>query len=90
MFHQPHASITWPALLVVVTHNVLIVGVRVLREVPLNQISGLVSREPEEHTMDNAISTGKVTELSQEYLIFLRQTLTGRRCGCGRCSDSTV
>lgn len=70
MFHQPHAGVTWPALLVIVTHNVLIVGVRVLREVPLNQISGLVSREPEEHTMDNAISTGKVTELSKECLIF--------------------
>lgn len=70
MFHQPHAGVTWPALLVVVTHNVLIVGVRVLREVPLNQISGLVSREPEGRMKDEAISTGKVTKSSQEYLIF--------------------
>lgn len=68
MFHQPHTGITWPTLLVVVTHNVLIVGVRVLREVPLNQISGLVSREPEEGTMDDGIFIGKVTELSQESL----------------------
>ena len=34
MLHKPHASISWPALLVVVAHNVLIVGVRVLRQVP--------------------------------------------------------
>lgn len=54
MFHQPHAGVTWPALLVVVAHNVLIVGVRVLGEVPLNQISGLVSREPEKRTIDDA------------------------------------
>lgn len=54
MFHQPHAGVTWPALLVVVAHNVLIVGVRVLGEVPLNQISGLVSREPEKRTINDA------------------------------------
>lgn len=54
VFHQPHPGVTWPALLVVVAHNVLIVGVRVLREVPLNQISGLVSREPEKCTTDEA------------------------------------
>lgn len=54
MFHQPHAGVAWPALLVVVTHNVLIVGVRVLGEVPLNQISGLVSREPKKCVMDDA------------------------------------
>lgn len=30
MLHQSHASITWPTLLVVVTYNVLIVGIRML------------------------------------------------------------
>lgn len=30
MLHQPHPGITRPTLLIVVTHNVLIVGVRVL------------------------------------------------------------
>lgn len=46
MLHQPHAGVTGPALLVVVAHDVLVVGVRVLGQVPLDQISGLVSREP--------------------------------------------
>lgn len=30
MLHQSHASITWPTLLVVVTYNVLIVGIWML------------------------------------------------------------
>lgn len=30
MLHEPHASIPWPALPVVVTHNVLVIWVRVL------------------------------------------------------------
>lgn len=46
MLHQSHAGIAGPALLVVITHYVLIVGVWVLRQVPLNQIPGLISREP--------------------------------------------
>lgn len=46
MLHQSHAGITWPALLVIIAHDVLVVGVRVLRQVPLDQISGFVSREP--------------------------------------------
>lgn len=46
MLHQSHAGIAWPTLLVVVTNYVLVVGVWVLRQVPLNQIPGLVSREP--------------------------------------------
>lgn len=47
MLHQSHAGIAGPALLVVITHNVLIVGVWMLRQVPLNQIPGLIGREPE-------------------------------------------
>lgn len=46
MLHQSHAGVTWPTLLVVVTNYVFVVGVRVLRQVPLNQIPGLVGREP--------------------------------------------
>ena len=46
MFHQPHASISGPTLLVVVAHNVLIVGVRVLGEVALDQLSSLLSCKP--------------------------------------------
>lgn len=45
MLHQPHPGITRPALLIVVTHNVLVVGVRVLCQIPLNQVPGLISRE---------------------------------------------
>lgn len=42
MLHQSHASITWPTLLVVVANNVFIVGIRVLRQVALNQIPGII------------------------------------------------
>lgn len=43
MLHQSHPGVSGPALLVVVAHNVLIVGVRVLRQVPLDQVPGLIS-----------------------------------------------
>lgn len=46
MFHQSHPSITGPAFLIVIAHNVLIVGIRVLSQVPLDQISRLICREP--------------------------------------------
>ena len=41
MFHQPHACITRPAFFVVVANYVLIVGIRVLGEVALDQITSL-------------------------------------------------
>lgn len=47
VLHEPHASISGPALLVVVPHNVLVVGVRMLCEVALDQILGLLSCEAE-------------------------------------------
>ena len=46
MLHQSHAGVTGPAFLVVVAHDVLVVGVRVLCQVSLDQISGLVCGEP--------------------------------------------
>lgn len=47
MLHQSHSSISGPALLIVVAYNVLIVGIRVLGKVALNQIPGLIGRKPE-------------------------------------------
>ena len=47
MLHESHAAVTWPALLVVVADNVLVVGVRVLREVPLDQVPRFLLREAE-------------------------------------------
>lgn len=47
MLHKSHAGVTGPALLVVVPHYVFIVGVRMLRQISLNQVSGFISREPE-------------------------------------------
>lgn len=47
MFHQPHSSISRPTFLIVVAYNVFIVRVRVLSQVPLDQISCLISRKPE-------------------------------------------
>ena len=46
MFHESHASISRPALLVVVANNILVVGVRMFGEVPLNELPSLLSCEP--------------------------------------------
>ena len=45
MFHQSHASISRPTLLVTVADNVLIVRIWMLRQVPLDQVSRLLSSE---------------------------------------------
>lgn len=42
MFHQPHAGIPRPALFVVVAHDVFVVWIGVLREITLNQVSGIL------------------------------------------------
>ena len=39
VFHQTHAGITRPALFVVVTDDVLVVGIRMLRQVALDQVA---------------------------------------------------
>ena len=49
MLHQSHARVPRPALLVVVPDHVLVVGIRVFREVPLDEIFRLFRGEPEEH-----------------------------------------
>eukprot|EP00882_Tetradesmus_deserticola_P025825 GHRQ01028399.1.p1 GENE.GHRQ01028399.1~~GHRQ01028399.1.p1 ORF type:complete len:152 (+),score=6.44 GHRQ01028399.1:617-1072(+) len=46
VLHQPHARVARPALLVVVAHDVLVIGVGVLREVALDQVTGLLGTEP--------------------------------------------
>ena len=48
VLHQPHASVSRPAFLVIVANNVLVVGVRVLCEVSLNQVTSLLGRKSEE------------------------------------------
>lgn len=40
MLHQPHSGVTGPAFLVVVADYVLIVGIRVLGQISLDQITG--------------------------------------------------
>lgn len=47
MLHQSHPSISGPALLIVVAHYVLVVGIRMLSKVALDQISCLISGKPE-------------------------------------------
>ena len=46
MLHQPHASISRPTLLVVIADYVLVVWVRVLRQIPLDQVPGFFCSEP--------------------------------------------
>lgn len=45
VFHQTHSSITRPTLLIVVTDDILIVGIRMFGQVSLNQIFSLVRCE---------------------------------------------
>ncbi|KAH3880742.1 hypothetical protein DPMN_004664 [Dreissena polymorpha] len=47
VFHEPHPGVPGPALLVVVSHDVLIVWVWVLSQVALDQVPGILSREPD-------------------------------------------
>ena len=46
MLHQPHAGVARPALLVVVAHDILVVGVGVLSQIALDQVARLLRREP--------------------------------------------
>lgn len=47
VLHEAHTCITRPAFLVVVANDVLIVGIWVLREIPLDQITSVLCREPD-------------------------------------------
>ena len=49
VFHETHAGVTRPALLVVVAYNVLVVRIGVLSEVALYEVFGLFSCKAEEH-----------------------------------------
>ena len=46
MLHQTHARVTWPALLVVVADDILVVRVGVLCKVALNQVTCFLGAEP--------------------------------------------
>lgn len=49
MFHESHPGISWPTFLVIIPDNILIIGVRMLCEVPLDEIFCLLMSESEEH-----------------------------------------
>ena len=51
MFHQSHASVTRPAFLVVIADDVLVVWVRMLSQVALDQVSRFLRREPAQHNI---------------------------------------
>mmetsp|Transcript_15168 Transcript_15168/g.27300 ORF Transcript_15168/g.27300 Transcript_15168/m.27300 type:complete len:258 (+) Transcript_15168:3164-3937(+) len=42
VFHKPHPTVSRPALLVLVAHDVLVVGVGVLSQIPLDQLLGIL------------------------------------------------
>ena len=48
VFHQTHSSVSRPALFVVVTNNVFVVGIGMLGEISLNEITCFISCEAEE------------------------------------------
>lgn len=49
MLHESHSAVSGPALLVIVTYYVLIVGIRVLSEVSLNKFSRFLLCESKHH-----------------------------------------
>mmetsp|Transcript_62206 Transcript_62206/g.196852 ORF Transcript_62206/g.196852 Transcript_62206/m.196852 type:complete len:623 (-) Transcript_62206:2053-3921(-) len=49
VLHESHARVPRPALLVVVPHDVLVVGVRVLGQVALDELAGIVLVEAQHH-----------------------------------------
>lgn len=49
MFHEPHSRVSRPALLVVVSNHIFIVGIRVLSEITLDKISSLLMSESEQN-----------------------------------------
>mmetsp|Transcript_15454 Transcript_15454/g.29757 ORF Transcript_15454/g.29757 Transcript_15454/m.29757 type:complete len:203 (-) Transcript_15454:2932-3540(-) len=49
MLHEAHARIPRPALLVIVAHDVFVIGVRVLGEVALDEVARLLRREAQQH-----------------------------------------
>ena len=42
VLHQPHSGVAWPALLVVIPHDVLVVWVRMFCQISLYQVTCLV------------------------------------------------
>jgi hypothetical protein len=48
VFHQTHATVLWPALPIVVSHDVFIVWIRVFGEITLDEFSGLIAGELKE------------------------------------------
>ncbi|KAG7106874.1 hypothetical protein HYQ44_013852, partial [Verticillium longisporum] len=47
--HQPHARISWPALLALKADNILKVGVGLFREETLDQVTRIFRSETQEH-----------------------------------------
>ena len=48
VFHQSHSSVTRPTLPIIITHYVLIIGVRVLRQVALDEVTSFLCGKPVE------------------------------------------
>ena len=58
MLHAPHSAIAGPAHLVGVADDILVVGIRILREEPLDQILGVLLAKAEDH--DEAVQVPAV------------------------------
>ena len=46
VLHESHPGVSGPTLFVVVAHNVLVVGVGMLGQITLDQVTGFLGREP--------------------------------------------
>jgi hypothetical protein len=57
VLHQPHPAISWPAFLIVIADNVLIVGIGVFGQKSLDQVSRLVLVKSKDHVDLVDIST---------------------------------
>jgi hypothetical protein len=58
MLHEPHTSVSRPAFLVIISDNVFVVRVRMLGQIALYELFGLVGREAEQDV--NAVDVSHV------------------------------
>ena len=65
MLHEAHARVTWPALLVVVADDVLVVRVGVLRQVALDQVARFFRGKPANNDAVGRLSSAVTTSMCQ-------------------------
>lgn len=83
VFHESHSAVLGPALFVVVPDYVFVVGVRVLSQKPLHQLTGLISDKLEDnvyvidvaHIHSNGMTSFDLNRFEKhEFVLVFRRT----------------